>query len=123
MGKGRRNAAKRGESHRPARDPVIQPGIGFLTRVRAAIIGVLPIIAIFLTARVALAEAYRIPSGSMEPTLQVGDWLFVNKLRFGPHIPFTSSSLPGYATPRREDVVVFVSPPQVPAIRITPNDI
>ncbi len=90
---------------------------------RATILGVLPIVAIFLGARVALAEAYRIPSGSMEPTLLVGDRLFVNKLRLGPHIPFTTASLPGYAHPRRNDIVVFVSPPQDAAIRITPADV
>ena len=85
--------------------------------------GVLPILAIFFGARVALAEAYRIPSGSMEPTLQVGDWIWVNKLRFGPHVPFTDVSLPGYAEPKRGDVVTFVSPPQDPAIRIAPDEI
>ena len=84
---------------------------------------VLPTLAIFLGARQLLAEAYRIPSGSMEPTLLVGDALFVNKLRFGPHIPFTSHSLPGYASPRRGDVVVFTSPPQDPSIRITPDEV
>ncbi len=122
MGKSRRKAAKRRELQR-REGGVAPPTIGLMTRLRATILGVLPIIAIFLTARVALAEAYRIPTGSMEPTLQVGDMLFVNKLRFGPHIPFTGVSLPGYATPRREDVVVFVSPPQHPAIRITPDDV
>src|SRR4051812_12366593 len=49
-------------------------------KLRAALTSFLPVIAIVLGTRVALAEAYRIPSGSMEPTLQVGDWLFVNKL-------------------------------------------
>jgi signal peptidase I len=81
----------------------------------------LPVIAIVLTVRIALAEPYRIPSGSMIPTLLVGDWLFVNNLRFGPHIPFTDLNLPGYAEPRRGDVAVFVSPPQDPAIRIAPD--
>ncbi len=80
-------------------------------------------LAIFFVTRVTLAEAYRIPSGSMEPTLLVGDWLFVNKLRFGPHIPFTSLALPGYAQPKRGDVVVFESPPQDSAIRISPDGI
>ena len=84
-----------------------------ITHVRPTILGYLPIIAIFLVARVALAEAYVIPSGSMEPTLQVGDRLFVNKLRLGPHIPFTAVSLPGYAQPKRYDIAVFVSPVQV----------
>ena len=90
---------------------------------RTIIMGYLPAVAIFLGTRTLLAEAYRIPSGSMEPTLQVGDWLFVNKLRLGPHIPFTPASLPGYAEPRRNDVVVFVSPPQDLAIRISPAEV
>jgi signal peptidase I len=69
-------------------------------------------VAIFLFIRTFFVEAFRIPSGSMIPTLLVGDWLFVNKLFYGPHIPFTSINLPGYADPARGDVVVFVSPYQ-----------
>ena len=68
---------------------------------------------IFLVIRTFFVEAYRIPSGSMVPTLLVGDWLFVNKLVYGPHIPFTEITLPGYGEPRRGDVVVFKSPPQI----------
>jgi signal peptidase I len=85
--------------------------------------GLLPVIAIVLVTRQTLAEAFRIPSGSMEPTLLVGDWLFVNKLKFGPHIPFTNRSLPGYASPKRGDVTVFVSPPQDLSIRISPDEV
>jgi signal peptidase I len=92
-------------------------------RARALILGFLPPLALMIAVRVAFAEAYRIPSGSMIPTLLVGDWLFVNKLRFGPHIPFTKVNLPGYAEPRRGDVVVFASPPQDPAIRISPDEV
>jgi signal peptidase I len=92
-------------------------------RGRAFIMSVLPTLAIFLGARQLLAEAYRIPSGSMEPTMLVGDWLFVNKLRFGPHIPFTNRNLPGYARPRRGDVAVFISPPQDVSIRISPDEV
>jgi signal peptidase I len=69
-------------------------------------------IAIYLVIRTLFIEAYRIPSGSMIPTLLVGDWLFVNKLVYGPTIPFTNTHLPGYAQPKRNDVVVFVSPYQ-----------
>lgn len=69
-------------------------------------------VALFLLIRTFLVEAYRIPSGSMIPALLVGDWLFVNKLIYGPHIPFTTNRLPGYDEPDRGDVVVFVSPPQ-----------
>ena len=67
----------------------------------------------FIFLRTFIIEAYRIPSGSMIPSLLIGDWLFVNKLVYGPHIPFTTSSLPGYRDPQRNDVVVFKSPTQV----------
>ena len=67
---------------------------------------------IFFVVRALLVEAFRIPSGSMVPTLLVGDWLFVNKLVYGPHVPFTDANLPGYADPRRGEVVVFESPYQ-----------
>ncbi|MEX2181353.1 MAG: signal peptidase I [Gemmatimonadaceae bacterium] len=70
-------------------------------------------IAIFLVLRTFFVEAYRIPSGSMMPAMLVGDWLFVNKLRYGPHLPFTKVRLPGYAEPRRGEIVVFISPVQV----------
>lgn len=115
--------ARQKKSPGEKRAPKTAPRRSFATRLRAQILGFLPVIAIFLGTRELLAEAYRIPSGSMEPTLLVGDWLFVNKLRYGPHIPFTESSLPGYATPKRGDVAVFVSPPQDPSIRISPDEV
>ena len=58
-------------------------------------------LAIFLLLRAFLIEAYRIPSGSMIPTLLVGDWLFVNKAIYGAHIPFSHTNLPGFADPDR----------------------
>ncbi len=64
----------------------------------------------FLVIRTLLMEAFRIPSGSMEPTLLIGDFLFVNKLAYGPHIPFTGMSLPGYSEPQRDDIAVYRSP-------------
>lgn len=71
------------------------------------------ILAIFLLIRTFLLQAYRIPSGSMTPTLLVGDWLFVNNVMYGPHLPGTDINLPGFTDPKRGDVVVFVSPPQL----------
>ncbi len=118
MGKSRRKKAARAVV-RPTRSP--RPSLA--VRTRTFIAGVLPVLAIVLGTRQLLAEAFRIPSGSMEPTLLVGDWLFVNKLRFGPHIPFSSHSLPGYASPRRGDVTVFISPPQDVTIRISPDEV
>jgi len=67
----------------------------------------------FIFLRAFVLEAYRIPSGSMIPTLLVGDWLFVNKLVYGPHVPFTNDNLPGITDPKRGDVVVFKSPTQI----------
>ena len=67
---------------------------------------------IYLVLRTLLIEAFRIPSGSMIPSLLVGDWLFVNKVAYGPHIPFTRTHIPGYTQPGRGDIVVFVSPYQ-----------
>jgi len=73
---------------------------------------ILGAIVIYLFIKTLFVEAFRIPSGSMIPTLLVGDWLFVNKLAYGPTIPFTNSHLPGYTSPNHGDVVVFVSPYQ-----------
>ena len=70
-------------------------------------------ILLFFFIRAFFFEAYRIPSGSMIPSMLVGDWLFVNKLRYGPHVPFSNVNLPGYAEPARYDIAVFVSPPQI----------
>ena len=56
-------------------------------------------------------QAYRIPSESMVKTLLVGDFLFVNKLEYGPKLPFTHIRLPGLRAPRRGDVIVFDFPP------------
>jgi signal peptidase I len=67
---------------------------------------------IYLVINTFLIAAYRIPSGSMIPTLLIGDWLFVNKAVYGPHIPFTNAHLPSFSEPKRGDVVVFVSPYQ-----------
>lgn len=113
---------KRHARKRPTATTAPKPARGLVTRLRDEALGLLPVLAIFLGARVALAEAYQIPTGSMEPTLLVGDRLFVNKLKYGPHIPFTNRALPGYAEPSRNDIVVFESPRQVPAIRISPDD-
>ena len=67
-------------------------------------------IALFFFVRAFFVEAFKIPSGSMEQTLLVGDFLLVNKLVYGPQLPFTSRRLPGIRAPRRGDVLVFQYP-------------
>ena len=55
-------------------------------------------------------QAFKIPSGSMVPTLLVGDRLMVNKLRYGPRIRFTDKRLPGFSKEKRGDIIVFIFP-------------
>ena len=64
-------------------------------------------ITIALAIRQFLVEPFRIPSGSMFPTLLIGDHLFVNKVAYGSRVPFTDWRLPSYREPQRGDVVVF----------------
>jgi signal peptidase I len=66
--------------------------------------------ALFLVLKTFLVEAYKIPSGSMEHTLLVGDFLLVNKLVYGAEVPFTGRRLPRLRAPSRGDVVVFQWP-------------
>ena len=71
-------------------------------------------LAVWLVLKSYLVEAFRIPSPSMENTLLVGDFLFVNKTAFGGEfsIPFTGwrfGKVPGYGTPHRGEVVIFRS--------------
>ncbi len=63
-----------------------------------------------LAIRAFVVEAFKIPSPSMYPTLNVGDNIFVNKFVYGPLIPFTSRRLFQGRLPRRGEVVVFIYP-------------
>jgi signal peptidase I len=67
-------------------------------------------VALFIVIRTFGVEAYKIPSGSMERTLLVGDFLLVNKALYGAEIPFTNVRLPAIRAPRRGDVIVFQYP-------------
>lgn len=70
------------------------------------------IIAFFLAMviRTFIIQAFKIPTGSMRMTLLEGDKIFVNKLRYGPKVPFTKYRLPGFTKPQRGDVIVFIFP-------------
>ena len=67
-------------------------------------------ILIFLVARAFFFEMFKIPSGSMEGTLQVGDFLIVNKLLYGAEVPILKQRLPAVRVPALGDVVVFQWP-------------
>jgi signal peptidase I len=68
---------------------------------------------IWFFVRSLLVEAFRIPSGSMENTLQIGDFLFVNKALYGAEVPLVHRRLPALREPRRFDIVIFDSPEEV----------
>ncbi|MCA9392926.1 MAG: signal peptidase I [Candidatus Omnitrophica bacterium] len=57
-----------------------------------------------------LVQPFKIPSGSMHPTLKIGDRLIVNKLRYGGRVPLTEYRLPGFGKPERGDIIVFDYP-------------
>src|SRR5512142_279496 len=58
--------------------------------------------------RTFIVQAFKIPSGSMIPTLQIGDHILVNKLSYGVRIPFWEHYLADFGQPQRGDVVVFI---------------
>jgi signal peptidase I len=79
-----------------------------------SIFDVVVIVLVVIAGKTAIAEPYYVPSGSMEPTLQIGDELLATKYPYG----YSSASLPVFVTlpetqrvlgalPRRGDVVVF----------------
>ena len=60
--------------------------------------------------RTFLVQAFKIPTGSMRPTLMEGDIILVNKFVYGAKIPFTELRLPALIHPARGDVIVFIYP-------------
>lgn len=71
-------------------------------------IGLALLLALFI--RTFVVQAFKIPSGSMIPTLQVGDHILVNKLNYGVRIPFWDRYVVEFKEPQRGDVLVFVFP-------------
>lgn len=65
---------------------------------------------LFMLIRTFVVEAFRIPTGSMEDTLLVGDFLLVNKAVYGAQVPGTALRLPAFDDPQRGDVIVFLPP-------------
>ena len=69
-----------------------------------------PVILIVFVLRSFIAEPFKIPSGSMIPTLQVGDFILVNKFTYGIRLPVINKKIIGINTPQRGDVMVFRFP-------------
>ena len=87
----------------------------FLARARASWIvdgarSFFPVLLIVLLLRSFVVEPFRIPSGSMLPTLQIGDFILVNKYAYGLRLPVLHDVLLPLGAPRTGDVVVFRYP-------------
>lgn len=63
-----------------------------------------------LVIRAFVIEAFKIPSGSMIPTLSIGDHIFVNKFTYGLRVPFTKYRFLKFGEPKRGEVIVFMYP-------------
>lgn len=66
------------------------------------------ILALFI--RTFIVQAFKIPSGSMIPTLEIGDHILVNKFLYGIRIPYTEKYLVSLSRPKRGDIIVFIYP-------------
>jgi len=74
----------------------------------AEAIGMALLLALFI--RTFIVQAFKIPSGSMIPTLQIGDHILVNKLAYGIRIPLWGHYLVDFGKVQRGDVIVFIFP-------------
>jgi len=99
------------------RDAEVKPQMN-ATRIRARarrwwrkeIRPILILTVILFSVRSSLADWNDVPSGSMQPTILVGDRIFVNKLAYDLKVPFTTLHLAEWSSPQRGDIVVFYSP-------------
>jgi signal peptidase I len=66
------------------------------------------VLALFI--RTFIVQAFKIPSGSMQETLLIGDHILVNKFIYGVKLPFVMTTIIPYKEPHREDIVVFKFP-------------
>jgi signal peptidase I len=69
-----------------------------------------PVVLIVLLLRSFLVEPFRIPSGSMMPTLLIGDFILVNKYTYGIRLPVVNTKIVEIGEPKRGDIVVFRFP-------------
>ena len=80
------------------------------SRLRENVEAILIAIVIALFIRTFVVQAFKIPSGSMKPTLQVGDHILVNKFSYGIKIPYIGKVIFPVGDPQHGDIVVFKFP-------------
>lgn len=79
-------------------------------KLRETIESILVALFFALLIRTFIVQAFKIPSGSMEPTLLVGDYLLVTKFSYGYKVPFTNKRVLAFKKPERGDIIVFQYP-------------
>ncbi len=72
----------------------------------------LPVLLLVFLIRGFIAEPFKIPSGSMLPTLEIGDFILVNKYKYGLRLPILHTKILDVNEPERGDIVVFRYPPE-----------
>ena len=77
---------------------------------RSGALSLVIVVLVSLSFRSAIADWNDVPSGSMKPTILIGDRIFVNKLAYDLRVPFTSLRLASWADPQRGDIVICWSP-------------
>ncbi len=90
--------------------PESQTGPKPKSRLRENVEAILLAILLALFIRTFVVQAFKIPSGSMEDTLLIGDHILVNKFIYGVRMPFSNKTIVPVAEPKRGDIVVFKFP-------------
>jgi len=80
------------------------------SKLRENVEAILIAIVLALFIRTFVVQAFKIPSGSMKPTLQIGDHILVNKFIFGVKIPYIGKTIISYKNPDHADIIVFRYP-------------
>jgi signal peptidase I len=70
------------------------------------------VIALFI--KTFVVDVYKIPTGSMIPTIKIGDFIVASKFIYGAKIPFTNTRLPDIRDPKRGDIIIFLAPDYQP---------
>lgn len=100
-------AADKTRSHRRRQKQAASGATGeFISYIKSLAIALL----MALVLKHFVIEAYRIPTGSMEDTILVGDFLLANKFIYGVSVPFTNIRIPGFEDPEQGDIVIFKFP-------------
>jgi signal peptidase I len=90
----------------PSKDTRIQTKSRLRENIEAIVVAI--ILALFI--RTFIVQAFKIPSGSMKETLQIGDHILVNKFIYGVKLPYLQTTLIPIKNPQRGDIVVFEFP-------------